>query len=276
MAEEQKEQKKVHVENHLQRHIDQHIREENEFIKTIYAENKIKFARLKPHIRLRMNDCNLKYLICESDNVVHMYKGSIRHFIMTDGIAYFDGVDGIKFLEATNSRIRLSDTIGGEKTKIKRTILDTCEYDAINIEYNCSADMKGGGGPSDPDPDIPDPEEEQPKEPEDDCIMFETKNSRINIKNCKVEMKKGGNLDGGSFCMEETKVILFEEGWKVKNLDLQFASDDLKVFDNKVATVDANYCNIVWENVKSFRPQLVHIEAKDSSLMISNSKFILA
>jgi hypothetical protein len=276
LAEEQKEQKKVYVENHLQRHIDQHIREENEFIKTIYAEKKIKFARLKPHIRLRMNDCNLKYLICESDNVVHMYKGSIRHFIMTDGIAYFDGVDGIKFLEATNSRIRLSDTIGGEKTKIKRTILDTCEYDAINIEYNCSADMKGGGGPSDPDPDIPDPEEEQPKEPEDDCIMFETKNSRINIKNCKVEMKKGGNLDGGSFCMEETKVILFEEGWKVKNLDLQFASDDLKVLGTKVPTVDANYCNIVWENVKSFRPKEVHIKAVTSSFCISNTKFLLS
>jgi hypothetical protein len=226
----------------LQKHIDEHDLPINEHIKSIYAGSKVDGSGTLPEFySLRLDGCKISKLTATKENVIHFKEGSVDEFEMTHGTVYFDGVK-TKKIKATDSRIRISDTIDGKKSEIIDLDLTRCEVDIIKAEFRGQD-------------------------------MFKSlKDCRVNVVEPDVQCPRGGKADGGSINILKGKIFLQTKGWEYNNLTLQYSSAYIKMTGNiPLHEISSCYVIIHDTTIDSIKVEFV---GSKYSVCASNSNFI--
>lgn len=229
----------------LQEHINEHNKPENEHIKSIYADESVTEDGVLPaYYNLRLNGCKIGKLTATKENVIHFNEGSIDNLEMTHGVVYFDGVDEIKNITATDSRIRISNSIKneGKKTKIHNLNLTRCELDVLNSEF-CGDEM-----------------------------LKSIKDCRVNVYKSDVNCSKGGKLDGRNFNMVKCEVVLQTKGWDFNNIHAQYTSTNITMNGSiPLHQITSSYIGLSKVIIKSQKVQFV---GSKYSVCANDSQFL--
>lgn len=226
----------------LQSHIDEHLKEENSYIKSIYAEGVNGDGNLQAGLYLRLVDSDVNNITAQGGgNVIHIYGGSIQKLNMNDGIINFDGTN-IQEIRAKNCRIRISDNIDGKKSKIYDLYLEDCELEVWRSEFRGH------------------------------MMLRDIKNSRVTVYDGNVMCSVGGHVTGGSFNMTKCDTTILTEGWTLKQVDLHYSSTKIKMMGNiPLHSVSSSYLDIADTEINSVKVQFV---GNNYSVAASNSQFI--